>query len=56
MVAAGSRRYRRCPALLNDRHPGGMSVVYKEFAIEAIVWLIPVVILVGLAFMITRSA
>lgn len=36
--------------------PEGMSVVYKEFAVEAIVWLIPVVILVGLAIMITRPA
>lgn len=27
--------------------------VYKEFAIEAVVWLIPVVVLLGLAFMIT---
>jgi hypothetical protein len=27
--------------------------VYKEFAIEAVVWLIPVVVLIGLAFMIT---
>ncbi|MEU0519551.1 hypothetical protein [Streptosporangium sp. NPDC006007] len=56
LVAAKSRRYRRCSALLTDRHPGGMSVVYKEFAIEAIVWLIPVVVLVGLAYMITRPA
>lgn len=28
--------------------------MYKEFAIEAIVWLIPVVILIGLAYMVTR--
>jgi|GEM_PF-3153577 len=27
--------------------------VYKEFAIEAVVWLIPVAVLLGLAFMIT---
>ncbi|MEU3169654.1 hypothetical protein [Streptosporangium sp. NPDC006930] len=27
--------------------------VYKEFAIEAVVWVIPVVVLLGLAFMIT---
>lgn len=27
--------------------------MYKEFAIEAVVWLIPVVVLLGLAFMIT---
>ncbi|GAA3416947.1 hypothetical protein GCM10018952_47050 [Streptosporangium vulgare] len=27
--------------------------VYKEFAIEAVVWAIPVVVLLGLAFMIT---
>ncbi|GAA2872918.1 hypothetical protein GCM10010517_33380 [Streptosporangium fragile] len=27
--------------------------VYKEFAIEAVVWLIPVVVLLALAFMIT---
>ncbi|GAA2866239.1 hypothetical protein GCM10010517_25690 [Streptosporangium fragile] len=30
--------------------------VYKEFAIEAVVWLIPVVILIGLAIMITQPA
>lgn len=29
--------------------------VYKEFAIEAVVWLIPVVVLLGLAFMITSG-
>ncbi|MEU0482800.1 hypothetical protein ABZ260_26890 [Streptosporangium sp. NPDC006013] len=27
--------------------------VYKEFAIEAVVWVIPVAVLLGLAFMIT---
>ncbi|WP_435289656.1 hypothetical protein [Streptosporangium sp. G11] len=27
--------------------------VYKEFAIEAVVWIIPVAVLLGLAFMIT---
>lgn len=44
------------PALLGDRRSGRASRMYKEFAIEAIVWLIPVVILVGLAYMITRPA
>ncbi len=29
--------------------------MYKEFAREAIVWLIPVAILVGLAYMITST-
>lgn len=29
--------------------------VYKEFAVEAVVWLIPVVVLLGLAFMITAT-
>lgn len=29
--------------------------VYKEFAVEAVVWLIPVVVLLGLAFMITST-
>ncbi|MDP9864752.1 heme/copper-type cytochrome/quinol oxidase subunit 2 [Streptosporangium brasiliense] len=29
--------------------------VYKEFAVEAVVWLIPVVILLGLAYMITAT-
>ncbi|GAT65340.1 hypothetical protein PS9374_00973 [Planomonospora sphaerica] len=29
--------------------------MYKEFAREAVVWLIPVVILVGLAYMITSA-
>jgi len=27
--------------------------MYKEFAAEAIVWLVPIVVLVGLALMIT---
>ncbi|GAB2445975.1 hypothetical protein GCM10027187_09560 [Streptosporangium sandarakinum] len=36
--------------------PEGRAPMYKEFAIEAIVWLIPVVILIGLAYMITRPA
>jgi hypothetical protein len=30
--------------------------VYKEFAIEAVVWLIPVAVLLGLAWMITATA
>lgn len=29
--------------------------MYKEFAVEAVVWLIPVVVLLGLAFMITST-
>lgn len=29
--------------------------MYKEFAVEAVVWLIPVVILLGLAYMITAT-
>ncbi|GAA5764571.1 hypothetical protein Aros01_01048 [Streptosporangium roseum] len=29
--------------------------MYKEFAVEAVVWLIPVVVLLGLAFMITAT-
>ncbi len=29
--------------------------MYKEFAIEAVVWLIPVAVLLGLAFMITAA-
>lgn len=29
--------------------------MYKEFAVEAVVWLIPVVVLLGLAFMITAG-
>jgi hypothetical protein len=43
-------------ALPADCHSEGMFLMYKEFAIEAIVWLIPVVILIGLAYMITRPA
>ncbi|MEU4834779.1 hypothetical protein [Streptosporangium sp. NPDC023615] len=31
----------------------GEPAVYKEFAIEVVVWLIPVAVLLGLAFMIT---
>jgi hypothetical protein len=29
--------------------------VYKHFAIEVVVWLIPVVVLLGLAVMITHT-
>ncbi|MBB5965532.1 heme/copper-type cytochrome/quinol oxidase subunit 2 [Planomonospora venezuelensis] len=29
--------------------------MYKEFAIEVVVWLIPVAILIGLAYMITAT-
>jgi heme/copper-type cytochrome/quinol oxidase subunit 2 len=29
--------------------------MYKEFAAEVVVWVIPVVILLGLAFMIVRT-
>ncbi|GAA0845215.1 hypothetical protein GCM10009525_63090 [Streptosporangium amethystogenes subsp. fukuiense] len=45
--------YRRRPTFLAAPHRRDVPM-YKEFAIEAIVWLIPVVILVGLAYMITR--
>jgi hypothetical protein len=30
--------------------------MYKEFLGEVVVWLIPVVVLVGLAYLITRPA
>jgi hypothetical protein len=30
-----------------------LRAMYKEFAAEAIVWLVPIVVLVGLALMIT---
>ncbi|GAA3415121.1 hypothetical protein [Streptosporangium vulgare] len=56
LVVAGDNGYRRRSALLAEHSSGGMFLMYKEFAIEAIVWLIPVVILVGLAYMITRPA
>lgn len=29
--------------------------MYKEFAAEAVVWLVPVVVLIGLALMITAG-
>ncbi|NYF43056.1 hypothetical protein HDA43_005257 [Streptosporangium sandarakinum] len=29
--------------------------MYKEFAVEAVVWLIPVIVLLGLALMITSG-
>ncbi|GAA4599472.1 hypothetical protein GCM10023194_79610 [Planotetraspora phitsanulokensis] len=35
---------------------GGHRPMYKEFFGEVVVWLIPVVILVGLAYMITQPA
>lgn len=31
-------------------------LMYKEFAIEVVVWLIPVVILLGLAWLVTATA
>ncbi|GAA1263551.1 hypothetical protein Psi02_59270 [Planotetraspora silvatica] len=37
------------------RHPEDGSM-YKEFLGEVVVWLIPVVVLVGLAILITRPA
>jgi hypothetical protein len=30
--------------------------MYKEFAAEAVVWLIPVVILLGIAILVTTTA
>ncbi|WP_436760932.1 hypothetical protein [Streptosporangium sp. V21-05] len=39
---------RQCPSVQREK-----LTVYKEFAIEAVVWVIPVVVLLGLAFMIT---
>jgi len=30
-----------------------ISTMYKDFALEAVVWLVPVVVLIGLALMIT---
>jgi heme/copper-type cytochrome/quinol oxidase subunit 2 len=30
--------------------------MYKEFAVEVVVWLIPVVILLGLAILVTSTA
>ncbi|MBB5965354.1 cytochrome c-type biogenesis protein CcmH/NrfF [Planomonospora venezuelensis] len=30
--------------------------MYKDFAIEAVMWLIPVVVLIALAWMITATA
>ncbi|GIG81307.1 hypothetical protein Pka01_44340 [Planotetraspora kaengkrachanensis] len=38
------------------RHTGGHRPMYKEFLGEVVVWLIPVVILVGLAYLITQPA
>lgn len=29
--------------------------MYKEFAAELVVWLVPIVVLLGLAFMITAT-
>jgi hypothetical protein len=30
--------------------------MYKEFAFEAVVWLIPVVVLLGIALLVTATA
>ncbi len=30
--------------------------MYKEFAVEAVMWLIPVVILLGIALLVTATA
>jgi hypothetical protein len=35
------------------RSTGGVHGMYKEFAAEAVVWLVPVVVLIGLALLIT---
>ncbi|GGK70574.1 hypothetical protein Ppa06_35930 [Planomonospora parontospora subsp. parontospora] len=45
------------PILSSTRFPQRRKfTVYKEFAIEAVVWLIPVAVLLGLAWMITATA
>lgn len=36
-------------------HPREIYAMYKEFAAEAVVWLVPVVVLIGLALMITAG-
>jgi hypothetical protein len=30
--------------------------MYKEFAVEAVMWLIPVVVLLGIAWLVTATA
>jgi hypothetical protein len=30
--------------------------MYKEFAIEAVMWLIPIVVLLGIALLVTATA
>jgi hypothetical protein len=30
--------------------------MYKEFAVEAVMWLIPVVVLLGIALLVTSTA
>jgi hypothetical protein len=30
--------------------------MYKEFAVEAVMWLIPVVVLLGIALLVTATA
>jgi hypothetical protein len=33
--------------------PREIYAMYKEFAAEAVVWLVPIVVLIGLALMVT---
>ncbi|GAA3125521.1 hypothetical protein GCM10010466_15530 [Planomonospora alba] len=49
------RGYRRFPAPVSGHAPRRDAAVYKEFAREAVVWLIPVVILIGLAYLVTSA-
>ncbi|GII58391.1 hypothetical protein Pth03_67800 [Planotetraspora thailandica] len=45
-----------CVRYLFPALSGGRAEMYKEFLGEVVVWLIPVVVLIGLAYLITRPA
>ncbi|WP_268960989.1 hypothetical protein [Nonomuraea cypriaca] len=40
----------RCPTRAFQRETHAM---YKEFAVEVVMWLVPVVVLIGLALLVT---
>jgi hypothetical protein len=40
---------------VQPRDPEGVVSMYKEFAAEVVVWLIPVVVLLGIALLVTQT-
>jgi hypothetical protein len=54
-VAGSATEYAAHALESASPYPKESSRMYKHFAIEVVVWLIPVVVLLGMAIMITRT-